>query len=127
MKGEINMSTRKEKIKKYWEDHKKEIIIGSAAFVGGAVITVLSGKCINGEKLRFANRICTFGVDPNTGRTMMQDINLAMLGSNHATVFWHGDDVNVVKAGEKLIDWYKDNGYNLDETKVTGLVAFIDK
>lgn len=118
---------QKEKIKKIWVDHKKEIIIGSAAFVGGVFITVLVGKRTNGEKLKFANEICTFGVDKVTGHTMMQDIDLAMLGSNHADVFVNGDGADVVAAGERFINWYKDQGYDLDKTKVTGLVAFIEK
>ena len=121
------MKVSKEEIKKYWTDHKKEIIIGSTAFVGGIVITIFAGKRANGEKLRFANEICTFGTDKVTGHTMMQDIDLAMLGSNHADVFVNGDNASVVAAGERFINWYKDQGYDLDKIKVTGLVAFIDK
>lgn len=121
------METRKEKVKKIWKDHKKEIIIGSAAFVGGVVITVIAGKRVYGDRIRFANGICTFGVDPNTGRTMMQDMDLAMIGSNYAGVFSHRDNATIPVAAERLVEYYTEKGYDLDKVKVTGLVAFIEK
>lgn len=120
------METRKEKIKKIWEDHKKEIIIGSAAFVGGAVV-VLVGKRFTSEELNFAKTLREFNTDKLTGNTMVRDMDLAMIGCNHADVFVNGDGVSITEAGERFINWYKDAGYNLDETKVTGLAAFIEK
>lgn len=122
------MKTNKEKVKKIWEDHKKEIIIGSAAFVGGVVITVVVGKRLYGvDGLKLAKEMNTFGPDVKTGRTMIQDIDAAMIGSNHADVFVNGKEYGIKAAGERFINWYADNGYDLDKTKVTGLVAFIEK
>lgn len=117
-----------EKVKKIWKDHKKEIIIGSAAFVGGVVITVMVGKRVYGtEELRLAKNIRAFNPDVKTGNTLCYDVGAAMIGSNSADVWVNYGGSTIAEAGERFMNWYAENGYDLDKTKVTGLIAFIEK
>ena len=116
---------KKVEIKKIWKENKKEIIIGSTAFVGGIVLTTVMRTHVSGDMKVLVKELKHFNPDKTTGDSIAHNINQAMKGSRGSHVFW-GEPKTVTDAADYMINFYKDKGWDLETTKLTGLVTFVE-
>lgn len=121
------------KIKEFWSEHKREIIVGTVTAVAGGVIGGCTGCwfSLRGDEYKLFRELKSFGTD-SSGRFLVPKLLKFQEGTNYAASFGcldathksvplskFGDGVKLMVGTDDIID--------LDKTMVKGGVLFMNR
>lgn len=115
----------KQNIKEFWNEHKKGIIIGTVAGLGGIGLGLVIGKPSKLER-DLLRDLKLFGKD-DKGVSLLQNLDFAQTGSTHAKYVLPAlgnKTPTLASAAGALLDVCQEEGISLDST-VTGMVVFL--
>ena len=112
------------KVKKFWNEHKKEIMVGTVASIVGVGVGLLLNRSDSTTR-KLLQDMHMFNKGEN-GNTLLGDICLAQCGANHADVFF-GNEVKLANVCEEITKYYTETGVDPEKTMVTGLVMYLKK
>lgn len=114
----------KEKIKKFWNEHKKEVVAGATVVIGGVLLGVTCKKW-SAEAKRLGslknNGVDVFDNSDDTFITMLNTIDAMKEGCTHYAAITLGDIVDCV-GGEEGKRMYVDRDGR--QLLVTNMIAF---
>lgn len=117
--------SKKEQIKKFVKENKKELAIaGISALVGGFVVYKVT-KLSTEEKM-LCKLLKKYGYHSEDGNKIFKDLMLAMEGSKRVCILSSDSGVSIEELGKATIDVFKEKDWNLSRHAV-GMVLFTDK
>lgn len=121
------------KIKEFWSEHKREIVVGTITTIAGGVIGSYVGRCVSlrGDDYKLFRELKSFGTDAN-GKFLVPKLLKFQEGTNYAASFGCLKDTHKMVPLSKFGDGVKlmignNDSIDLDKTMVRGGVLFMHR
>ena len=121
------------KIKEFWSEHKREIVVGTITTIASGVICGYAGRWISlrGDDYKLFREFKSFGTDAN-GKFLVPKLLKFQEGTNYAASFGCLNDTHKTIPLSKFGDGVKlmignNDSIDLDKTMVRGGVLFMHR